>query len=104
MQGQGNRLLEQAPGAPQIDVASVRDYLVGLPGVSEAHDLHIWAMSTTEIALTVHLLIPSGHPGDAFLSEVSDGLADRYHINHATLQIEIGNNSLSCRLAPEEVV
>ena len=88
----------------QIDVLAVRDYLAKLPGVSEVHDLHIWAMSTTEIALTVHLLIPSGHPGDGFLHDASDGLDQRFHIHHATLQIEVGNSAVSCRLAPDEVV
>ena len=88
----------------QIDVGSVRDYLAGLHGVTEVHDLHIWAMSTTEIALTVHLLIPSGHPGDVFLHEVADGLAQRFHIHHATLQVETGSSAAFCRLAPDDVV
>ena len=87
-----------------IEVSEVRDYLAGLPGVAEVHDLHIWAMSTTEIALTVHLLIPAGHPGDAFLHEVSGQLAGRFHIHHATLQIELGSSGAGCRLAPDEVV
>jgi len=88
----------------QIEVEAVRDYLAGLPGVAEVHDLHIWAMSTTEIALTAHLLIPAGHPGDVFLHEVSGGLEKRFHIPHATLQIEIGSDAALCRLAPDEVV
>lgn len=87
-----------------IDAVDVRDYLSGLPGVTEVHDLHIWAMSTTEIALTAHLLIPAGHPGDAFLHEVSERLAHRFHIQHATLQIEIDSGEASCRLAPKDVV
>jgi len=53
-----------------IDPAKVRTYLSGLTGVTEVHDLHIWAMSTTETALTVHLVMPKGHPGDAFTAEV----------------------------------
>jgi len=88
----------------QIDAGSVRDYLAALPGVTEVHDLHIWAMSTTEIALTAHLLIPAGHPGDAFLSDVSDSLGKRFHIHHPTLQIEVGSSAVPCRLAPEDVV
>ena len=83
----------------QIEVGSVHDYLAGLPGVTEVHDLHIWAMSTTEIALTAHLLIPSGHPGDDFLSSVSDGLEKRFHIDHPTLQIEIASCAVPCRIA-----
>lgn len=88
----------------QIDVGSVRDYLAGLPGVAEVHDLHIWAMSTTEVALTAHLLMPAGHPGDIFLGDASDGLESRFHIHHVTLQIEIGSSAALCRLAPEDVV
>lgn len=87
-----------------VDAIAVREYLGNLPGVSEIHDLHIWAMSTTEIALTAHLLIPAGHPGDDFLHKAADGLEARFHIHHATLQIEIGGSELQCRLAPEEVV
>lgn len=89
--------LHAVPG--QIDVGSVLAYLRGLPGVSEVHDLHIWAMSTTEIAMTAHLLIPSGHPGDAFLAEVSNGLEHRFHIDHPTLQIEIAACAVPCRIA-----
>jgi cobalt-zinc-cadmium efflux system protein len=82
-----------------IDVGSVLAYLRGLTGVAEVHDLHIWAMSTTEIALTAHLLIPSGHPGDAFLAEASSGLEQRFHIDHPTLQIEIAACAVPCRIA-----
>lgn len=83
----------------QIDVEAVHEYLGGLPGVSEVHDLHIWAMSTTEIALTAHLLMPSGHPGDNFLFEVSEGLESRFHIDHPTLQIEVAACAVPCRIA-----
>jgi cobalt-zinc-cadmium efflux system protein len=88
----------------QIEVAKVHEYLAGLQGVDEVHDLHVWAMSTTEIALTAHLLMPNGHPGDLFLHDVSDGLEQKFHIHHATLQVEIGNCAVPCRLSPEEVV
>jgi cobalt-zinc-cadmium efflux system protein len=88
----------------QVDMGAVRDYLAGLAGVAEVHDLHIWAMSTTEIALTVHLLIPAGHPGDDFLHDISGVLEQRFHVHHATLQVEIGSSVLSCRLAPDDVV
>lgn len=71
-----------------IDVAAVRTYLARQPGVTAVHDLHIWPMSTTETALTAHLVIPSGHPGDAFLAEVAHALAHDHRIGHATIQIE----------------
>jgi cobalt-zinc-cadmium efflux system protein len=78
--------LNAVPG--HIDEAAVRAHLAGLPGVVAVHDLHIWAMSTTEAALTAHLVIPSGHPGDAFLRTVSHSLDHRFRIGHCTVQIE----------------
>lgn len=79
-------------------------YLRGLPEVCEVHDLHIWGMSTTEIALTVHLVTPHGHPGDGFLDRVADELSHRFGIAHATVQIELGDCEAGCRLAPADVV
>jgi cobalt-zinc-cadmium efflux system protein len=87
----------------RIDPAKVRAFLEGQPGVVAIHDLHIWPMSTTEIALTCHLVMPDGHPGDAFLHQVCDGLAHRFKIGHPTLQVELDPNT-SCALAPEGVV
>lgn len=76
-------------GVPEgISEAKVRAYLIALPGVEAVHDLHIWPMSTTETALTAHLVIPEGHPGDAFLHEISTELAHHHRINHSTIQIE----------------
>lgn len=71
-----------------IDETAVRGYLAGLPGVAAVHDLHIWPMSTTETALTAHLVIPAGHEGDAFLAGVAAGLETRFGIGHATVQVE----------------
>ena len=79
-------------------------FLRGLPEVSEVHDLHIWGMSTTEVALTVHLVTPQGHPGDTFLDRLGEELAHRFGIAHATVQIELGNAGVECRLAPHDVV
>ena len=93
--------LDAAPRG--IDVAAVRAWLADLPGVAEIHDLHIWAMSTTETALTVHLLRPENLDGDAFLQAACEGLEHRFHIGHATLQIET-DPAAACRLAPAEVV
>ena len=81
-----------------IDPRDVRQYLAGLPPVEDVHDLHIWAMSTKETALSCHLVTPQGHPGDAFLHDVSHALHHRFDIGHATLQIELvpGACALQC--------
>ena len=85
-----------------IDPRVVRTYLSRLAGVAEVHDLHIWAMSTTETALTVHLVMPGGHPGDALTAEACKELRERFDVHHATIQIEIG--AQPCELAPDHVV
>ncbi len=87
-----------------IDLNEVTAFLQGLPYVQEVHDLHIWGMSTTEIALTVHLVTPAGHPGDAALGQLAEELEHHFHISHATFQIELGEEGIACRLAPEDVV
>lgn len=71
-----------------VDDAGVRAFLRGLPGVAAVHDLHIWPMSTTETALTAHLIMPGGHPGDAFLRETAHELEHHHAIGHVTLQVE----------------
>ncbi len=71
-----------------ISESAVRGYLTGLPGVEAVHDLHIWPMSTTETALTAHLVMPGGHPGDGFLREIAEELAHHHRIGHATVQVE----------------
>ncbi|MHB8886322.1 MAG: cation diffusion facilitator family transporter [Methylovirgula sp.] len=86
-----------------IERAAVQTYLAGLPGVSEVHDLHIWPMSTTETALTAHLVLPGGYPGDPFLMQTADELAAQFSINHTTLQVETSKDTV-CRLAPDHVV
>ena len=86
-----------------IDPGDVRRYLEQLPGVTGVHDLHIWAMSTTENALTAHLVLPSGHPGDMFLSDVCHQLHHRFEIGHPTIQIEIGDAD-PCVLEPASSV
>ena len=87
-----------------VEPAAVRGHLAALPGVAEVHDLHIWAMSTTETALTVHLVMPEGHPGDAFLNDLGRTLDTRFGIHHATVQIEVGDTAAACELAPEHRV
>ena len=85
-----------------ISIADVRGYLRNLPGVAGVHDLHIWAMSTTETALTVHLVCDGGLTGDTFLVDAAHELEHRFGIRHTTIQIETGE--LECRLAPTNVV
>jgi cobalt-zinc-cadmium efflux system protein len=86
-------------GVPQnIDEQAIRLYLAEYPGVAQVHDLHIWAMSTTETALTAHLVMPAGYPGDETLRQVSQTLQTRFGIAHPTLQIELGNQSCCCPL------
>jgi cobalt-zinc-cadmium efflux system protein len=82
---------------PEIDLAAVHALLAGLPGVAGVHDLHVRAHSTTVTELTAHLVMPAGHPGDAFLDSVAVALAERFRITRATLQIELGDGP-ACRL------
>ena len=93
--------MDAAPRGVNVD--AVRTWLAGLPGVTEVHDLHIWAMSTTETALTAHVIRPANDDGDGFLHGACEGLASRFGIGHATLQVETGGAD-ACRLAPAEVV
>ena len=88
----------------QLDPAVVRAHLAALPGVAEIHDLHIWGMSTTETALTAHLVMPAGHPGDDFLCDVALAVQQRFNICHATFQIETATGTVPCALAPDHVV
>jgi len=83
-----------------IDMTAVADYLRRRPGVTGIHDLHIWGMSTTESALTVHLVMPQGHPGDAFMDDIAQTLKMRYSIAHSTLQVEQGTTDHACALQP----
>jgi len=86
----------------RIDPGKVRAYLGERPGVAALHDLHIWPISTTETALTAHLVMPGGHPGDAFLSATADELKHRFGIGHVTVQIDI--DAATCVLASESEV
>ncbi len=83
-----------------IDASAVETYLRLCPGVTDIHDLHIWGMSTTESALTVHLVMPEGYPGDAFMDDIMLTLKERYAIGHSTLQVELGTTDHSCVLHP----
>ncbi|HWE47601.1 MAG TPA: cation diffusion facilitator family transporter [Caulobacteraceae bacterium] len=78
-----------------IDPDAVRDCLARRPGVTEVHDLHVWPLSTTEVALTAHLVRPGG-ADDAFLQAVCDTLNREFGIAHATLQVET-DGMIDCR-------
>lgn len=82
-------LLQAVPH--NIDAAAVETTLKSQPGVARIHDLHIWPMSTTESALTVHMVMPDGHPGDAFLFDLQHRLEHDHGIDHSTIQIELGD-------------
>jgi cobalt-zinc-cadmium efflux system protein len=84
-------------GVPEsVALAEVDTLLRALPGVADVHDLHVWAMSTTDIALTAHLVMPNGHPGDAFLERIGHELHDQFHITHPTIQIEFDGMDHGC--------
>ena len=89
------------PGAVAHD--DVQEFLASVPGVIEVHDLHIWGLSTTETALTAHLVCAAA-PGDHKLHDVTHALRDRFGIGHATLQVETGADAELCRLRPHDVV
>lgn len=76
-----------------VEMDKVNAYLKQLPGVSHVHDLHIWGMSTTEAALSVHLVMPGGHPGDSFIWKLESDLEDLFKIHHSTIQIEVGDTT-----------
>jgi cobalt-zinc-cadmium efflux system protein len=81
-----------------IDAVKVRTFLSQRPGVSEVHDLHIWAMSTTEAALTAHIVMPGGYPGDAAIDALVEELRHDFGIHHCTLQVEEGTTDHGCVL------
>jgi cobalt-zinc-cadmium efflux system protein len=81
-----------------IDASAVEAYLRQCAGVAGIHDLHIWGMSTTESALTVHLVMPAGYPGDAFIDDIVQTLKMRFRVQHSTLQVEQGTTDHACAL------
>ena len=87
-----------------IEPEKVESYLAQLPGVSKVHDLHIWAMSTTETALTVHLVKPDGNIDDELLARVCHELQQRFQIGHVTIQLECGSPTHPCRQAADHAV
>ncbi|WP_145057606.1 cation diffusion facilitator family transporter [Adhaeretor mobilis] len=96
-----NLTTQAVPAA--IDPNTVTDYLANVAGVTEVHDLHIWAMSTTEVALTVHLVKPELADEDELLCEIQTALHDHFGIEHATIQIERGHGPMCDHASPERV-
>lgn len=90
-------VLSAVPG--QINAPAIDLYLRQLGGVTDIHDLHIWGLSTTETALTVHLVMPGGYPGDEFMDDIAQTLKERHSVHHSTLQIEQGTTNHTCSLA-----
>ncbi|PQO89363.1 cation transporter [Massilia phosphatilytica] len=83
-------------GVPaSVDATGVTAFLAAQPGVTEVHDVHIWAMSTTETALTAHLVMPDGYPGDAVIDHIVGHLREDFAIHHCTLQVEQGTTKHS---------
>jgi cobalt-zinc-cadmium efflux system protein len=76
-----------------IDLAAMRASLLATPGVTSVHDLHIWPLSTTQTALSAHLVMPGGHPGDRVLADLADAMRHDFGLGHATLQIELGDGA-----------
>jgi cobalt-zinc-cadmium efflux system protein len=93
--------LHSAPAG--VDPALIHRFLSGQEGVSSVHDLHVWPMSTTEVALTAHLQIPAGYPGDEFTADLAKALKSSFNIDHATIQIET-NPEVACALESDDVV
>ena len=89
---------------PGIDALKVEEYLTRLPGITDIHDLHIWAMSTTETALTVHLVKPDRALDDSLLARVQAELSERFGINHVTIQCECGDAAHPCEQEPAHKV
>lgn len=94
-----NLVLDAVPEG--IDIDAVRAFLAGLPRVREVHDLHVWPLSTTETALTAHLVMPGNSCEPTFLADVCRALHDRFDIDHATLQVDPEEAPNECALAPE---
>ena len=95
-------LLDAVP--PHIDPDAVQDYLAGLPGVTDVHDVHIWSMSTTEVALTAHLVVPWDKCAPTMLSDAAVEIERRFKIGHVTIQLEPDSHADDCaRGAPGAV-
>jgi cobalt-zinc-cadmium efflux system protein len=92
-------------GVPNgIDVKAIHSFLAALPGIEQVHDLHVWGLSTTDIALTAHLVKPTLADDDALLASAIEQLRDEFGIEHATLQIEHNELAATCRQADPHTI
>ena len=96
-------LMSLAAAPNGMDLDHLEAALLGLPGVTRVHDLHVWHISTTETALTAHLVMPASPADDRFLKDAAGLVASRFHIHHATFQVECGND-IGCDLEAAHVV
>ncbi|WP_431203546.1 cation diffusion facilitator family transporter [Bradyrhizobium betae] len=94
--------MSMAAAPKGTDIAAIKLFLLERPGVAAVHDLHVWPISTTETALTCHLVMPAGS-GDAFLMQTAQQLKASFRIGHTTLQVETHPDN-GCALAPDDVV
>ena len=87
-----------------IDISEIREYLTGIDTVSQIHDLHVWALSTSQTALSVHLVCTREMIDNTFLQEIQEHLHCRFGIDHVTIQVEKEENSYKCALNSPECV
>ena len=87
-----------------VDLQQVDEYLRSLPDVEEVHDLHIWALSTTDTALTAHIVRNERRSDGELIERVASGVRERFQIGHATVQLETPEIAQTCALRPEQVV
>src|SRR6266550_194990 len=95
LRGSLNLALDAVPEG--IDMNEVKEYLAGLPTCVDVHDLHVWGMSTTEAALTAHVVMSQTICDDALLAKITDELHHKFGIEHTTLQVEFGDPTYPCR-------
>lgn len=101
LRGSLDMILDAVP--EKVDADAVLAYLRGLPAVTAVHDLHIWSISTTDAALTAHLVMADACDA-RFLVEVCNELHDRFDIDHPTLQLEPASTAVECKLAPDDAL
>jgi cobalt-zinc-cadmium efflux system protein len=89
-----NLILDAVPR--HINYQGIKDYLSKIAGVTEIHDLHIWSLSTSEIALTAHLVMPERDLHDQDYQEINHDLEHKFKVNHTTIQVEKGTTENPC--------